>query len=72
LTLFDIIAQSIKKDPIKSENNAVIHRRLRLENLMVLTAQGTPFIHSGQEYGHTKQFRDPTYRYPVSEDKVPN
>ena len=72
LTLFDIIAQSIKKDPSKSENNAEIHRRLRLGNLMVLTAQGTPFIHSGQEYGRTKQFRDPAYRYPVSEDKVPN
>ena len=72
LTLFDIIAQSIKKDPSKTENNAEIHRRLRLGNLMVLTAQGTPFIHSGQEYGRTKQFRDPAYRYPVSEDKVPN
>ena len=22
--------------------------------IMVLTAQGTPFIHSGQEYGRTK------------------
>ena len=53
LTLFDIIAQSIKKDPSKPENNAEIH-------------------HSGQEYGRTKQFRDPAYRYPVSEDKVPN
>jgi len=63
LTLFDIIAQSIKKDPSKPENNAEIHRRLRLGNLMVLTAQ---------EYGRTKQFRDPAYRYPVSEDKVPN
>ena len=42
------------------------------ENLMVLTAQGTSFIHSGQEYAGTKQFRDPAYRYPVSEDKVPN
>ena len=72
LTLFDIIAQSIKKDPSKPENNVEIHRRLRLGNLMVLTAQGTPFIHSGQEYGRTKQFRDPAYRYPVSEDKVPN
>ena len=39
---------------------------------MILTAQGTPFIHSGQEYGRTKQFCDPAYRYPVSEDKVPN
>ena len=45
LTLFDIIAQSIKKDPSKAENYAEIHRRLRLGNLMVLTAQGTPFIH---------------------------
>ena len=72
LTLFDIIAQSIKKDPSKTENYAEIHRRLRLGNLMVLTAQGTPFIHSGQEYGRTKQFRDPAYKTPVAEDKQPN
>ena len=72
LTLFDIIAQSIKKDPSKAENYAEIHRRLRLGNLMVLTAQGTPFIHSGQEYGRTKQFRDPAYKTPVEENKVPN
>lgn len=72
LALFDIIAQSIKKDPSKAENYAEIHRRLRLGNLMVLTAQGTPFIHSGQEYGRTKQFRDPAYKTPVAEDKVPN
>ncbi len=72
LTLFDIIAQSIKKDPSKAENYAEIHRRLRLGNLMVLTAQGTPFIHSGQEYGRTKQFRDPAYKTPVAEDKHPN
>ena len=72
LTLFDIIAQSIKKDPSKAENYAEIHRRLRLGNLMVLTAQGTPFIHSGQEYGRTKQFRDPAYKTPVAEDKEPN
>ncbi len=72
LTLFDIIAQSIKKDPSIPANNAEIHRRLRLGNLLVLTAQGTPFLHSGQEYGRTKQFKDPAYRTPVSDDKVPN
>ena len=72
MTLFDIIAQSIKKDPSKAENYTEIHRRLRLGNLMVLTAQGTPFIHSGQEYGRTKQFRDPAYKTPVAENKVPN
>ncbi|MBM7642728.1 pullulanase [Streptococcus loxodontisalivarius] len=72
LTLFDVIAQSIKKDPSIAENNAEIHRRLRLGNLLVLTAQGTPFIHSGQEYGRTKQFLDPAYETVVSDDKVPN
>lgn len=72
LTLFDIIAQSIKKDPAVPANNQEIHRRLRLGNLMFLTSQGTPFIHSGQEYGRTKQFRDPAYKYPVPDDKVPN
>ncbi len=72
LTLFDIIAQSIKKDPSVAENNREIHRRQRLGNLLVLTSQGTPFIHSGQEYGRTKQFRHPGYKYPVSDDKVPN
>lgn len=72
LPLADIIAQSIKKDPGKPENEKEIHRRLRLGNLMILTSQGTPFIHSGQEYGRTKQFRHPDYRTPVSNDKVPN
>ncbi|WP_449459029.1 pullulanase [Streptococcus suis] len=72
LTLFDIIAQSIKKDPSIAENYTEIHQRQRLGNLLVLTAQGTPFIHSGQEYGRTKQFRHPDYKEPVSEDKVPN
>ncbi len=72
LTLFDIIAQSIKKDPSVAENYTEIHQRQRLGNLLVLTAQGTPFIHSGQEYGRTKQFRHPDYKEPVTEDKVPN
>ncbi|MGT2845041.1 pullulanase [Streptococcus hongkongensis] len=72
LTLFDIIAQSIKKDPSIAENNAEIHRRLRLGNLMMMTSQGTAFVHSGQEYGRTKQFRDPAYKLPVAADKVPN
>ncbi|ELY5749421.1 pullulanase [Streptococcus iniae] len=72
LTLFDIIAQSIKKDPARAENYAEIHRRLRLGNLMIMTSQGTAFVHSGQEYGRSKQFRDDAYKKPVASDKVPN
>lgn len=59
LTLHDVIAQSIKKDPKNHEQE--IHERIRLGNLMVLTAQGTPFIHAGQEFGRTKQFRHEDY-----------
>ncbi|KXT78452.1 Pullulanase [Streptococcus sp. DD13] len=72
LTLFDIIAQSIHKDPADAQNLREIHRRLRLGNTLVLTSQGTPFLHSGQEYGRTKQFKDENYRYPVSDERVPN
>lgn len=59
LTLHDVIAQSIKKDPKDYEEE--IHQRIRLGNLMVLTSQGTPFIHAGQEFGRTKQFKDPDF-----------
>ena len=48
-----------------------IHKRLRLGNTMILTAQGTPFIHSGQEYGRTKQFLNPAYIGKVAESAAP-
>ena len=62
LTLHDVIAQSIKKDPEYHEEE--IHKRIRLGNAMVLTAQGTAFIHAGQEFGRTKQFRAETTEAP--------
>ncbi len=39
---------------------------------MVLTAQELHLSTPGQGYGRTKQFRDPAYKTPVAEDKVPN
>lgn len=39
---------------------------------MILTAQGTAFIHSGQEYGRTKHLLNPDYKTKVADDKVPN
>ncbi|WP_245807649.1 pullulanase [Halobacillus massiliensis] len=62
LTLHDVIAQSIKKDPDKDAEE--IHKRIRLGNSMVLTSQGTAFLHAGQEYGRTKQFREVTNEAP--------
>ncbi|WP_373821247.1 pullulanase, partial [Jeotgalibaca porci] len=70
LTLHDVIAQSIKKDP--KDHQQEIHERIRLGNLMVLTAQGTPFIHAGQEFGRTKQFRHPDFINPVPADQIPD
>ncbi|WP_235864067.1 pullulanase [Sutcliffiella halmapala] len=55
LTLHDVIAQSIKKDPDKHAEE--IHQRIRIGNAMVLTSQGTAFLHAGQEHGRTKQWR---------------
>ncbi|WP_223292453.1 pullulanase [Salipaludibacillus neizhouensis] len=75
LTLHDVIAQSIKKDPAHHEEE--IHQRIRLGNVMLLTSQGTPFIHAGQEFGRTKQFRADTIEAPYkstymeSEDGTP-
>lgn len=56
LPLYDIIAQAIKKDPEIAENDHEIHRRIRIGNALVLTAQGTAFLHAGQEYGRSKQW----------------
>ncbi|WP_272508321.1 pullulanase [Paenisporosarcina quisquiliarum] len=56
LPLYDVIAQSIKKDPAIPENNLEIHKRIRIGNSMILTSQGTAFLHAGQEYGRTKQW----------------
>ena len=69
LTLHDVIAQSIKKDP--KDHAQEIHERIRLGNLMVLTAQGTPFIHAGQEFGRTKQFRHEDYIGEVPAAQAP-
>ena len=75
LTLYDVIAQSIKKDPAK--HDAEILQRVRLGNTMILTSQGTTFLHGGQEYGRTKQYLAPTDTAPyksthmVNEDGTP-
>ena len=43
-----------------------------LETSHGLDCSRNSFIHSGQEYGRTKQFLDPAYKTHVAEDKVPN
>lgn len=63
LTLFDVIALSIKKDPALHEQE--ILRRVRLGNAFLLTHQGIIFLHAGQEYGRTKQFLHPDFKGKV-------
>ncbi|MEK3883222.1 alpha-amylase family glycosyl hydrolase [Paenibacillus sp. PL2-23] len=72
LPLYDVIAQSIKKDPAIPANDLEIHQRIRLGNLIVLTSQGTSFLHAGQEYGRTKQWLAdgvPEQKYHALEDE---
>jgi pullulanase/glycogen debranching enzyme len=59
LTLHDVIAQAIRKDPEVPAHQLEIQRRIRLGNAMVLLAQGTAFLHAGQEWGRTKQWLGP-------------
>jgi pullulanase len=75
LTLYDVIAQSIKKDPSIPMNDLEIHRRIRLGNTLILTSQGTAFLHAGQEYGRTKQWKAkgiPEHKYNAFADKAGN
>ncbi|EGA89405.1 pullulanase [Planococcus donghaensis MPA1U2] len=75
LPLYDVIAQSIKKDPAIPENNLEIHKRIRIGNSLVLTSQGTAFIHAGQEYGRTKQWFGegvPEQKYHELKDETGN
>ncbi|WP_085506074.1 pullulanase [Thalassobacillus devorans] len=72
LPLYDVIAQSIKKDPAIPENDLEIHKRVRLGNAMILTSQGTAFLHAGQEFGRTKQWHGegvPEQKYHELEDE---
>lgn len=56
LTLHDVIAYAIRKDPALEKNQIEIQKRIRLGNAVVLTSQGISFLHAGQEYGRTKQW----------------
>ena len=62
LTLHDVISKSIQKDP--DHHQEEIQKRIRLGNTLLLTAQGTAFLHAGQEYGRTKQFRTESEKQP--------
>ena len=74
LTLHDVIAVSIRKDPDYHQEE--IQKRIRLGNTIILTSQGKVFLHSGQEYGRTKQFRSetqtPPYKSTYTVDKDGN
>ncbi|MFC4099206.1 pullulanase [Paenibacillus xanthanilyticus] len=71
LTLHDVIAQSIKKDPAVPANELEIQKRIRLGNTLIMTSQGTAFLHAGQEYGRTKQWKSeavPEQKYTELKD----
>lgn len=58
LTLHDVIALTLRADPANPEAEQQIHRRIRLGHVLLFTAQGTVFMHAGQEYGRTKQWKE--------------
>jgi pullulanase len=64
LTLHDVITQSMvtPKDgstPLGTTEltEEKMHKRVRLGNTIILTSQGIAFLHAGQEYGRTKEWK---------------
>ncbi|MBS3768318.1 MAG: pullulanase [Candidatus Cloacimonetes bacterium] len=75
LTLHDVIAVSVDKDPSTPEGELEIQKRIRLGNAIIFTSQGIAFLHAGQEYGRSKQWlaahkpqanfqHNPGFKYP--------
>ncbi len=54
LTLADSIAHNVGISNQTSAGRREIAQRAKLGNFMIITAQGIPFIHAGQESGRTK------------------
>ena len=79
LTLHDVITQSMvtPKDGSTSLRIAELsedktHKRIRLGNAMIMMSQGIAFMHAGQEYGRTKEWKGttaPTQKYTIVENK---
>lgn len=81
LTLHDVITQSLitPKEkgstllPATELTETQIHKRIRLGNAMILTSQGIAFMHAGQEYGRTKEWKGtdkPTREYTEVKDQI--
>ncbi len=64
LAFHDVIAVSAGLDPDHYQEE--IQQRIRLGNTMIMTSQGTAFMHGGQEYGRSKQFREEIDEQPYS------
>lgn len=56
LTLHDTIAIAMKYSTEKNQED--IHKRIRIGNFILATSQGAMFIHSGQEYGRSKEWKN--------------
>lgn len=55
LTYHDTICVSLNLNPQKDKDE--IYKRMKLGNLMTLTSQGVAFLHAGQEFGRTKEWK---------------
>lgn len=54
LTLHDNILYNCALDENNEQQRNELYKRLKLGNFIVLTSQGIPFLHAGQEYGRSK------------------
>lgn len=67
-TLYDMLIETTKYDKTMTLDR--IKKMHMLSTLLVFTAQGVPFIHSGQEFMRTKNGEDNSYNKPDSINKI--
>ena len=67
-TLYDTLVHTTEHD--KTMNEEKIEKMHKLSTLLVLTAQGIPFLHAGQEMMRTKYGEENSYNKPDSVNMI--
>lgn len=65
-TLWDKNYLAAKADEKNNWTEELLRNAQKLAGAIILTSQGIPFIHAGQDFARTKQFNENSYNAPIS------
>ncbi|SHH53219.1 type I pullulanase [Thermosipho atlanticus] len=65
-TLWDKNYLAAQQDKKYNWTDEMLRNAQKLAGAIILTSQGIPFIHAGQDFARTKKFNDNSYNAPIS------